>query len=119
MPTPQDDQAHKPDQQQIDPGELSGEQKPPKKETPPEDALTPERKRLEAMQENTKEQAHQVAEEALAVLLAMGWCFGAIMKDGAPEFAILPLPLETWQEVNKEMLRNKLTGGARPGFIVP
>lgn len=110
MPNPQDDQVHTPDQQQVDPRELSGEQTPPKKEEPLDAALAPERKRLEDMHERTKEQAHEVAEEACAVLLAMGWCFGAIMKDGKPEFAILPLPLETWQEVNREMLRNKLMG---------
>lgn len=112
MPNPQDDQVHKPDQQQIDPKELSGEQTPTKKEAQPEDALEPERKRLEAMQERTKEQAHEVAEEACAVILAMGWCFGAIINPETkqPEFAILPLPLETWQEVNREMLRNKLMG---------
>lgn len=109
MPNPQDDQEHKPDQQQVDPRELSGEQTPPKRE--PVDELAAERKRLELLQANTKDQAEAVASEALAVVLAMGWTFGAkINEQGVPEFCIAPLPLEMWQDVNREILRNKLMG---------
>lgn len=104
MPTPQDDQVHNPDQQQVDPQELSGEQKPP-------DSLEVERKRLETLQKNTEGQANEVAAEALSVILAMGWTFGAkINEHGVPEFCIVPVPLEMWQDINREMLRNKLMG---------
>lgn len=112
MPTPQDDQVHKPDQQQIDPGTLLGEQTPPKNDDKTEAELKIERDKLSAMQDRTEKQVHEVAEEALSVILAMGWCFGAIINPETkePEFAILRLPLEMWQDVNREMLRKKLMG---------
>lgn len=119
MPNPQDDQVATPDKQQIDPKELSGQQEPPKKEKPLEhsvenmkrDELESERRRLQALQANTEQEAQNIASEALAVILAMGWTFGArINEQGQPEFIVAPLPLEMWQDINREILRNKLMG---------
>lgn len=119
MPNPQDDQVHKPDQKQIDPKELSGEQTPPQKEEP-QNSLEDERKRLETLQEKTEAAALEIAANALATILPMGWTFDAkIGADGTPEFCISPIPLEMWQNVNREMLRNKLKGSNDSGIIIP
>lgn len=118
MPNPQDDQVHKPDQQQVDPRELSGEQEKPKQE--PQDSLEAERKKLEALQDRTEAAALEIAANALGTILSMGWTFDAkIGADGKPEFCISPIPLETWQDVNRELLRNKLGGGRNGGIILP
>lgn len=120
MPNPKDDQVHTPDEQQVDPRELSGEQEgAPKKPAPASpDDLADMRKRLEALQKNTEKEAESIAEEALSVILSMGWAFGArLNKDtGEPEFCIVPVPLEMWQDIQREILRNKLSQGSK--FIV-
>lgn len=118
MPNPQDDQVHKPDQQQVDPRELSGEQEKPKKDEP-KNELEDERKKLEALQERTEAAALEIAANALGTIMPLGWTFDARLNaDGKPEFCISPVDLETWQGINREMLRNKLRGSNEGGLIL-
>lgn len=102
--------------------------------TPAEKELSPaEKAKLEAgykeeleklgkMQEATNGEAHQIAQESIAVMMALGWTWDAALieiKDketGKPvkykaELIIRPLRLGEWQQVQKERLRHELSGG--------
>lgn len=87
-----------------------------------------ELQKLGNMQENTNAEAHQIAQESLAVMMAMGWTWDAALieikdkESGKPvrykaELIIRPLRLGEWQSVQKEKLRHELSGG-KSGIVV-
>jgi hypothetical protein len=81
------------------------------------DELVAEKKKLKTMQEQTHPMALQVAREALAVMMSMGWRFDAHFtrvtdpKTGkemaVPALVIRALELGEWQEVQKEKVRKQ------------
>lgn len=87
-----------------------------------------ELEKLGNMQEATNAEAHQIAQESIAVMMALGWTWDAALieiKDnetGKPvrykaELIIRPLRLGEWQSVQKEKLRHELSGGKSSGII--
>lgn len=80
-------------------------------------ALAAEQAKLDAMQKSTHPMALQVAKEALAVMMSMGWRFDAHFtrvtdpKTGkemaVPALVIRPLDLGEWQQVQKEKVRKQ------------
>ena len=82
--------------------------------TPEEIAV--EQKRLEAMQATTQQPAAQIAGEALAAMMSMGWRFDAHFteqttpegkKMAVPTLVIRALTLEEWHAVGKERIKKQ------------
>lgn len=105
-----DEKQQKPDNGQIEPGDLSGEQKDRGERRREKNELKKEAERLQVFQRNTLPQVEQIMTEALSCILPMGWTVGAVINDdGAPEFKILPLSIAQYQEVKKERFRSQFT----------
>ena len=86
-----------------------------------DEAMKQEQKKLLEMQERTSEEAHGVANESLAVMMAMGWTWDAAIVNVKNKedkvigtdarLVIRPLGLAEWQMIQKEKLRHELSGG--------
>lgn len=111
---------------------MSDEQTPPAEQSPAEKAkleaqYREEMGKLGKMQEQTSAEAHNVAQESLGVMMAMGWTWDAglvVIKDEEgkvvrheAKLVIRPLRLGEWQTIQKERLRHDLAGG-KSGIIV-
>jgi hypothetical protein len=78
--------------------------------------ISAEEKKLSAMQGGTEKMAMQIAAEATAAMMGLGWRFDAhftetTMPDGTkraqPALIIRALTLGEWQEVAKEKVRKQ------------
>lgn len=85
----------------------------------PLDPLVEEQKALKRTQKGTENEAMQIAKEAMAYMMALGWRFDAGVREMKDEngkivdrsntLVIRPLSLGEWQDVQKEKLRRSLT----------
>jgi pyruvate/2-oxoacid:ferredoxin oxidoreductase alpha subunit len=105
---------------------MTSETKPPEKLTPEQEAAIQkaykeDMAKLTKMQAGTKQEAHNVAQESLGVMMAMGWTWDAAMEEikdkktgevvkRGVHLVIRPMNLHEWQTVQKERLRNQLMG---------